>query len=499
MTSANIKPTKRRLALLFALLFAVASLNIIITAIQPRFSTDKQFFANRMLNDFGWLRADLRYAVSADDAFLIQNVQGLTASHGSFQMTINNTVRRYPVFDAVSRELINYFSRVQNNPKDFIADDENQLASIIISRLTVISATYDVVPIWANPLLYNILTLITVFIIFGCAFAAFVKPAEKLAQIGASFSKGENLPDISELPENELGYAAHVMAGCAADIADLCKFLQNAQGQSQRSHSRNEISATPATALSLADNLMQAREKELAEATAILRRLANGDFAEAFGRGGGPFIAELTEAAAALRGFAQDTNDMLEAAAKGRLNTRLSPDRYNGDWQIMAEGINRLLSDYTSPLNEIADIFEKLGRGRFDIRLEAELPGDLAKLKTQANYALDVLSVCIAEISKITAAIKTGEHDFEILASYPGDLAPIRQSLLATPRIKSNPIKQSSGTLATQAPRISRDASSDKRRVAANQRLSGAFKAVETANNLDKLRAEINRPDYGKY
>lgn len=100
--------------------------------------------------------------------------------------------------------------------------------------------------------------------------------------------------------------------------------------------------------------------------------------------------------------FLHEINKVIVSAGEeGKLDARLDASAATGDWKELASSVNLLLESVAMPIMEISDIVGALAKGDLTERFDSFIEGDIKKLGTELNVAIDSINVLMGQISQI--------------------------------------------------------------------------------------------------
>ncbi len=109
----------------------------------------------------------------------------------------------------------------------------------------------------------------------------------------------------------------------------------------------------------------------------------------------------------AVERLVSDMNLLVQSALDGRLGNRADASKHDGDFSSIVKGVNSTLDAIIEPINEAADILEKLSNRDLTARMQGDYRGDHAKIKMSLNKtgeALHDAMIQVAEASDQVAA-----------------------------------------------------------------------------------------------
>ncbi|MCK6402059.1 MAG: methyl-accepting chemotaxis protein [Sphaerotilus natans subsp. sulfidivorans] len=111
-----------------------------------------------------------------------------------------------------------------------------------------------------------------------------------------------------------------------------------------------------------------------------------------------------------LRALIGDVGLLLDAARKGRLDTRADSTRHSGDYRLIVEGINGSFDAMARPVLEVRDVIGQMGQGHLDRRVEGHCEGVFDELRQTLNGMVDKMSATLAEVSSASQAVSSASH-----------------------------------------------------------------------------------------
>ena len=148
-----------------------------------------------------------------------------------------------------------------------------------------------------------------------------------------------------------------------------------------------------------------------------------------------------------LNGISNEVNGMVEAAAtRGDLSFQIDESKYEGDWQAVMTGLNKIALAVDAPLVEIRDVVEGLSKGNFDKKVDGIYAGDFLVIKEAVNNMTDTLSGYIAEMTEILSSISAGDLTCSIDREYVGSFSEIKNSINHISKSLNNTMSEISAT-----------------------------------------------------
>lgn len=97
-----------------------------------------------------------------------------------------------------------------------------------------------------------------------------------------------------------------------------------------------------------------------------------------------------------------ETGVVISATKEGRLDVRANADRCEGVYRKILRGFNHTLDSITTPLAESASVLYKQSEYDLTTKVEGDYKGEMDKLKTALNSALDNQLTVVMELKKVS-------------------------------------------------------------------------------------------------
>ena len=141
------------------------------------------------------------------------------------------------------------------------------------------------------------------------------------------------------------------------------------------------------------------------------------------------FYVDKTAEKTAVR----DIISLTHAAKAGQLDTRVDPDKYEGDLLLLAKGINDTLDAVIGPLNVAAEYVDRISKGDIPPKITDSYNGDFNEIKNNLNQCIDAVNYLIADAGLLSRAAVEGKLDTRADATkHQGDFRKIVEGVNAT-------------------------------------------------------------------
>jgi len=115
--------------------------------------------------------------------------------------------------------------------------------------------------------------------------------------------------------------------------------------------------------------------------------------------------------AGSINDLVAETNMLIDAANKGKLDLRGKADKFTGSWNELVAGINRLVDSFVSPINVTAEYVDRISKGDIPPRITDVYQGDFNEIKNNINGCIDVMNSLLADTNKLIDGVRNGKLD----------------------------------------------------------------------------------------
>jgi len=205
----------------------------------------------------------------------------------------------------------------------------------------------------------------------------------------------------------------------------------------------------------------------------------------------------LNRSIAAIHGLVTDVGGLVRAARQGELSRRADASRHDGKFREIVEGVNQTLDTMMAPVQEAAQVLERLAQKDLTSRVAGAYQGDHAKMKTALNSTSEALEQALAHVARAvmqvsgaadqiaasSASVATGaSSQASSLEETSASLASISQMTK-----QAADSAQQAALLAATAKGASTEGSS------ATEQMSGAMERIRTsAEGTSQILRDIN-------
>jgi methyl-accepting chemotaxis protein len=107
----------------------------------------------------------------------------------------------------------------------------------------------------------------------------------------------------------------------------------------------------------------------------------------------------LNQCVDAVNGLVADTLLLAKAAVEGKLTTRADASKHYGDFAKIVRGVNETLDAILAPIDEAAQVLEKLSQRDLRARVKGNYQGDHAKIKESINATGEALHDALLRVA----------------------------------------------------------------------------------------------------
>jgi methyl-accepting chemotaxis protein len=139
--------------------------------------------------------------------------------------------------------------------------------------------------------------------------------------------------------------------------------------------------------------------------------------------------AAVGATAGALNALVGDMRDLIAAAQAGSLSARADASRHQGEFASLVQGANTLVEAMSRPIQEAAEVIQKLASGDVQGRISGAYEGDFRALKANMNRSLDAMGLLLGELDQMFQRLAEGDLTQILSGVYPGDFARLRSNV----------------------------------------------------------------------
>jgi methyl-accepting chemotaxis protein len=128
--------------------------------------------------------------------------------------------------------------------------------------------------------------------------------------------------------------------------------------------------------------------------------------------------SNLNQCIEAVNLMVSDAVMLVKASVEGKLATRADATRHHGDYRKIVQGVNDMLDAVLDPINEAAQVLEKLSQRDLRVRVKGNYQGDHAKIKESLNAtgealhdALLKVAVAVDQVSSASGQIASSSQN----------------------------------------------------------------------------------------
>lgn len=104
-----------------------------------------------------------------------------------------------------------------------------------------------------------------------------------------------------------------------------------------------------------------------------------------------------------------DVSNMADAAAQGNWDYRVDGAKYEGEWAVLAKGLNTTAEQVSAAIQDVGGLLHRLAGGEFEVRLTHDYKGDYTILKTACNDLAGQLSGMQHTVEQLHSEITNGQ------------------------------------------------------------------------------------------
>jgi methyl-accepting chemotaxis protein len=104
-----------------------------------------------------------------------------------------------------------------------------------------------------------------------------------------------------------------------------------------------------------------------------------------------------------------ETKNLVDAAVKGKLDTRADPEKINFEFRDILTGVNDTLDAVIGPLNVAAEYVDRISKGDIPAKITDIYNGDFNEIKNNLNLAIDAVTELVDDAGMLAKAAMEGK------------------------------------------------------------------------------------------
>ncbi|WP_250278614.1 methyl-accepting chemotaxis protein [[Clostridium] colinum] len=287
-----------------------------------------------------------------------------------------------------------------------------------------------------------LIVLFIIIVIVGTIFGTYLSrlirfPIERLKEVAVQVSKGNldvdarsnSTDEIGEL-SNAISNMAETFRGILLDINELSTQLDKGNINYRINTEKYEGVFKDAT-IAVNESTNNLIEDSL-YIVSMIKEFGDGNFeskVKDFPGDKAIIKEEISGVQKALESVSNDIYNLIKAAGDGDLEFRLDTSRYVGQWKEITYGLNQLVENVVTPIQEAKDALGQFSKGNFTHRMTNDYKGEFESIKQNVNYTAESVGSYISEISYILNEMADKNFDLSIEREYLGDFGQIKNSV----------------------------------------------------------------------
>jgi methyl-accepting chemotaxis protein len=247
---------------------------------------------------------------------------------------------------------------------------------------------------------------------------------------------------------------------------------------------RNEVAVTGSDEIGRLGDTFNLMISTLREKTEAAARIAEGDLSVSIRPASDADLLgqAMMTMARTIRDMQTELALILQASRAGRMNVRGAIEKHAGVYAEIIRGINTTLDAFIEPINEAAEVLQRVAARDLTARMRGEYNGELATIKQALNMAVDNLDGGLLQVAG--AADRVTSVSMQISAG--------SQSLAQGASEQAGSLQQVSSSLQEMTAMTRQNAANVKeaKRLSENTR-ANVEKAVESMKRLSEAIARI--------
>ena len=175
---------------------------------------------------------------------------------------------------------------------------------------------------------------------------------------------------------------------------------------------------------------------------------------------------------------------LVKASVEGKLNTRADASKHQGDYRKIVQGVNDMLDAVLAPIDEAAQVLEKLSQRDLRVRVKGNYQGDHAKIKESINATGEALHDALLRVAVAVDQV----------SSASGQIASSSQSVADGASEQASALEETASSLESMSAMTKRSADNAQQanalaQTAKSAATEGAAAMGQMGDAMTKIRA----------
>ena len=149
----------------------------------------------------------------------------------------------------------------------------------------------------------------------------------------------------------------------------------------------------------------------------------------------------------ALNEGIREANSVVASIARADFEQRMQGN-FVGDLAVLKDGVNASAESVAFMMCELEKVMQGLKEGRFDLKMDEDVP---IAFRSLVETALHAMSEVIVDVNLVMKKMTEGDFNGRVTSSASGDLAVLKESINSAMTIMSHAIESISDVVASQA------------------------------------------------
>jgi methyl-accepting chemotaxis protein len=148
---------------------------------------------------------------------------------------------------------------------------------------------------------------------------------------------------------------------------------------------------------------------------------------------------------AKLKALSDDTQSLVHAGVNGHLGVRVDPEKHDGEFRKIIEGMNHTLDAVTQPLYAATGYLDMISNGNIPHLIDEEYYGDFASIKESLNKVIRAIGLLTTDTQGLCSAALAGNLSYRANPeSHQGDFKGIVEGVNQTLDAVIKPLNEAS-------------------------------------------------------
>ncbi|MCK6546891.1 methyl-accepting chemotaxis protein, partial [Myxococcota bacterium] len=190
-----------------------------------------------------------------------------------------------------------------------------------------------------------------------------------------------------------------------------------------------------------------------------------------------------------VQSMVDEAGVLAKAGREGRLSTRGETQKFEGKFRDVVQGVNDTLDSVIAPVNEAANVLDKVAQRDFTAEVQGSYQGDHARIKEALNTAVREVRLALATIAQSAQALAASSEELSAVSTQIGGSSQETSTQAGVVSAAAEQVSKNVQTVATGTEEMTASIKEIAKSASEAARVAG--QAVKVAENTNTTVAKL--------